>query len=49
MTKSDEDLEDVARWSMDFCREFGIKIDDEQFFIDKIKTVNCNNNLNTFV
>ena len=23
---------------MDFCREFGIKIDDEQFFIDKIKT-----------
>lgn len=38
MTKSDEDLEDVARWSMDFCREFGIKIDDEQFFIDKIKT-----------
>lgn len=38
MTKSDEDFEDVARWRMDFCREFGIKIDDEQFFIDKIKT-----------
>lgn len=38
MTKSDDIFEDVTKWRMDFWREFGIKIDDERFFIDTVQT-----------
>lgn len=38
MTKSNNDFEDIARWRMDFCREFGVTINDEEYFIDKVQT-----------
>ncbi|MFJ6921490.1 MAG: Abi family protein [Lactobacillus crispatus] len=38
MTKSNNDFEDVTRLRMDFCREFGVTINDEEYFIDKVQT-----------
>lgn len=38
MTKSNNDFEDITRLRMDFCREFGITINDEEYFIDKVQT-----------
>lgn len=38
MTKSNNDFEDIARWRMDFCRESGVTINDEEHFIDKVQT-----------
>mgnify|MGYP004686192427 CR=1 FL=1 len=37
MIKSDEDFEDVARWRMDFCREFGVTINDKNILSIKSK------------
>ena len=34
MTKSNNDFEDIARWRMDFCRESGVTINDEEYFIE---------------
>lgn len=38
MTKSNNDFEYIARWRMDFCRESGVTINDEEYFIDKVQT-----------
>lgn len=38
MTKSNNDFEDITRLRMDFCREFGVTINDEEYFIDKVQT-----------
>ncbi len=38
MTKSNNDFEDITRLRMDFCREFGLTINDEEYFIDKVQT-----------
>ena len=38
MTKSNNDFEDITRLRMDFCREFGITINDEEYFIDEVQT-----------
>lgn len=38
MTKSNNDFEDITRLRMDFCREFGVTINDEEYFIDKFQT-----------
>ena len=38
MTKSNNDFEDITRLCMDFCREFGVTINDEEYFIDKVQT-----------
>lgn len=38
MTKSNNDFEDIARWRMDFCRESGVTINDEEYFTDKVQT-----------
>ncbi|WP_081775137.1 Abi family protein [Lactobacillus kitasatonis] len=38
MTKSNNDFEDITRLRMDFCREFGVTINDEEYFIDKVPT-----------
>ncbi len=38
MTKSNNDFEDIARWRMDFYREPGVTINDEEYFIDKVQT-----------
>lgn len=38
MTKSNNDFEDIARWRMDFYRESGVTINDEEYFIDKVQT-----------
>lgn len=32
------DLADIIKMRLDFCRELGIKIDDEQFFINTVQT-----------
>ena len=38
MTKSNNDFEDITRLRMDFCREFGVTINDEEYFIDEVQT-----------
>lgn len=38
MIKSNNDFEDITRLRMDFCHEFGVTINDEEYFIDKVQT-----------
>lgn len=38
MAKSNDDFEDITKWRMDFCREFGVTINDEGYFINKVQT-----------